>query len=130
MNYYEFIEQNRDSILLIGSYSDYPYKTVTVEYVRLSDNKRMEIVLPNKWTRHAIAAGNDICPRCGNKLIILTKHKDYYKDGFRFVGCSNYPNCTYRESDRPKYSRKHYSPCGGGSLDIDELYELYGGEVF
>lgn len=130
MNYYEFIEQNDDRIILIGSYSPYPYESVIVEYLRRSDNKRMEIVLSNKWTRHAIATGNDICPRCGNKLIILTKHKDYYKDGFRFVGCSKYPNCTYRESDRPKYSRKHYNPHGGGNLDIDELYDLYGGEVF
>ena len=129
MNYYEFIEQNKDGIITIGSYSHYPYKTVTVEYVRRSDNKRMETILPNKWTRHAIASGIDICPLCGNKLIILSKHKEYFKDGFRFVGCSNYPNCIYRKIDRPKYSRGHYRP-SGGSLDIDELYDLYGGEVF
>lgn len=130
MNYYEFIEQKGDSIIPVYSYSHHPYETVTVEYVRRYDNKRMKIVLPNKWTRHAIAAGNDSCPRCGNKLIILQRHKEFFKDGFRFVGCSNYPNCTYRKSDRPEYRRVHYNPLGGGSLDIDELYDMYGGEVF
>ena len=130
MNYYEFIEQNEDRIIPVCSYSHYPYETVTVEYVRRYDNKRMEIVLPNKWTKHTMAPGGDTCPRCGNKLIILMKHKDYYKDGFRFVGCSNYPNCTYRKSDRPEYRSGHYNPFGGGSLDIDELYDLYGVKFF
>ena len=132
MSYYEFVEQNGDKIIPICSESRYPYETVVVEYIRRADHKRMKIVLPNRCVRHAVAPGNDICPRCGNKLIILTRHKNEYKDGFRFVGCSNYPKCTYRESDssKPMPVRKHYNSLGGGSLDIDELYDLYGGEVF
>lgn len=132
MNYYEFVEQNRDKIMTIGSESRYPYETVVVEYIRCVDHKRMKIVLPNRWVRHAIYSGNDICPRCGNKLIILTRHKNEHKDGFRFVGCSNYPKCTYRKSDSYKSMpvHKHYNSLEGGGLDTDELYDLYGGEVF
>lgn len=34
--------------------------------------------------------GENICPRCGSKLVIRTS-----KDGSRFYGCSNYPKCKF-----------------------------------
>ena len=33
---------------------------------------------------------NNICPRCGGKLVLRTS-----RDGRQFYGCSNYPRCTF-----------------------------------
>lgn len=34
-----------------------------------------------------------ICPRCGGELVLRISKKD----GKRFYGCSNYPNCTFKK---------------------------------
>lgn len=41
-----------------------------------------------------LQVNNDVCPRCGGKLILRTARKGY-NAGKSFYGCSNYPKCKY-----------------------------------
>lgn len=49
----------------------------------------------------SIKAGKE-CPKCGNDLVV----KRNKRDGNKFFGCSNFPECTHTESDpnsKPKF---------------------------
>jgi DNA-directed RNA polymerase subunit RPC12/RpoP len=37
---------------------------------------------------------NDVCPRCGGKLLVRTSTKGQ-RVGDEFLGCENYPRCRY-----------------------------------
>ncbi len=45
-----------------------------------------------KETKKGVEQG--ICPRCGGKLVLRTSKKD----GSKFYGCSNYPNCRFTKN--------------------------------
>ena len=51
----------------------------------------------------SIKADKD-CPKCGNDLVV----KRNKRDGTKFFGCSNFPECTHTESDpnsKPKFKK-------------------------
>lgn len=53
-----------------------------------------------------------VCPVCGKPLVY---RKGRYGE---FVGCSDYPNCTYIEKDQPDMVADHVCPRCGGQLVI------------
>lgn len=40
--------------------------------------------------------GNDMCPRCGSRLILRTARRGK-NAGSSFLGCSNFPKCSYTQ---------------------------------
>lgn len=39
---------------------------------------------------------DSVCPRCGNRLIVITKRgNEYYTLHPQFIGCTQYPFCGY-----------------------------------
>ncbi len=59
----------------------------------------------NRMPKVVISVDDKVCPNCGGKLI-------YRNSRFgRFIGCSNYPNCTYIEKiNKPKYRKFYKKP--------------------
>jgi DNA topoisomerase I len=51
-----------------------------------------------------------VCPKCGKPLVY---RKGKYGE---FVGCSDYPNCTYIEKEKPDVVSDHVCPECGGQL--------------
>lgn len=47
---------------------------------------------------HSMAVPEDICPRCGGKLVKRMARTGKYA-GNSFMGCSNYPKCRYIKND-------------------------------
>lgn len=67
---------------IIQSYKDNPVSTDKEHVTRIKEAKR--------------GIENGICPRCGGELVLRVSRKD----GNRFYGCSNYPNCTFKKPAR------------------------------
>ena len=91
------------------------------EFVKLYDNAyaNMEKVKPEQVDRP--------CPKCGSPLV---KRKGKYGE---FIGCSNYPSCTYIEQEKKEVqvSEKICKKCGAHLiLRKSKKGEFYGCENF
>lgn len=92
-----------------------------------------EIVCDNKWHRCKLAFPKK-CPKCGHELVFVERYgKENRKDDFnwnksgtwRFLGCSNYPNCTYikkeKRIERPKCEGRDW----GEGIEFDEYGNMW-----
>jgi uncharacterized membrane protein len=59
-----------------------------------ADDTKQKIETPIKDNDNAIKTDENICPKCGNTLVLRTAKKGE-NAGKTFYGCSAYPKCRY-----------------------------------
>lgn len=69
-------------------------KTIKNAYAKLVELKENPIQTTREHVKEIKQMqkdiNNNICPRCGGELVVRTG-----KDGSKFLGCKNYPRCTF-----------------------------------
>jgi predicted RNA-binding Zn-ribbon protein involved in translation (DUF1610 family) len=76
-----------DSILLGPAEGHYPWKVYSSQKVTSLTYPKSE----NGQQESSVSAGN--CPRCGSAMV----WRKARRNGERYRGCTNYPDCTYNE---------------------------------
>ena len=63
----------------------------------IQQKKQSSVSLAAFISESASYAPQNVCPHCGGKLVMRVAKKGSHQ-GKRFLGCSNYPKCTYKEN--------------------------------